>query len=109
TLDPNILGNFGNESFLPNTSKSGPQRIRCGLAEKQNQIRTLDDWDRIRYKRTVNGDVLIYNGHSFTRRATYEGHIYWPCAQIRVRCGVYMITSVDKPTQVAIIGVHNHN
>ncbi|KAH8340914.1 hypothetical protein KR059_009559, partial [Drosophila kikkawai] len=107
-LDPSILGDYGNESFLPKTMGSGRQRIRCGLATKQKCLRTLDDWDRIRYERTRTGDVLIYNGNRYRRQANYEDNIYWSCVKKRMNCNVYMITHKDKPTYVAISGVHNH-
>ncbi|KAH8346110.1 hypothetical protein KR067_005309, partial [Drosophila pandora] len=107
-VDPSILGDFGNESFLPKTRGTVRQKIRCGLAEDQKCMRTLDDWDRIRYERTVTGDVLIYDGQRYMRRANYGDNIYWVCAKKRLNCKVYMITHKNKPTLVAISGVHNH-
>ncbi|KAH8264247.1 hypothetical protein KR038_005194, partial [Drosophila bunnanda] len=107
-LDPSILGEYGNESFLPKTQGSGRQRIRCGVATNSKCVRTLDDWDRIRYERTRSGDVLIYDGNRYRRQGNYEENIYWSCVKKRMNCNVYMITHKDKPTYVAISGVHNH-
>ncbi|KAH8374978.1 hypothetical protein KR200_010110, partial [Drosophila serrata] len=107
-LDPSILGDYGNESFLPKTKGSGKQRIRCGLATNSKCVRTLDDWDRIRYERTRTGDVLIYDRNRYRRQGNYEDNIYWSCVNKRFNCPVYMITHKDKPTYVAISGVHNH-
>nr|XP_036672574.1 modifier of mdg4-like isoform X10 [Drosophila suzukii] len=107
-LNPSILADFGNESFLPKTRGSGRQKVRCGLAPEQKCVRTLDDWDRVRYERTSGGDVLIYDGDRYQRRASYDDILYWTCAKKRLNCGVYMITHKNKPTYVAISGVHNH-
>ncbi|KAH8407907.1 hypothetical protein KR222_000129 [Zaprionus bogoriensis] len=107
-LDPNILGDYGNESFLPKSRGSGPQAIRCGLSASRKLTRTLDDWDRVRYERTSSGVVLIYDGQRFMRRGAYGDTIYWACVKKRMHCSVYMITNKHKPTQVAISGVHNH-
>ncbi|KRF78275.1 modifier of mdg4 isoform X13 [Drosophila virilis] len=107
-LDPNNLGDYGNESFLPKSRGIVPQSIRCGLSAKRSCTRTLDDWDRVRYMRTLGGDVLIYDGQRFTRRGAYEDTIYWMCSRKRLNCKVYMITNRNKPTYVAISGVHNH-
>ncbi|KAH8357155.1 hypothetical protein KR084_004452, partial [Drosophila pseudotakahashii] len=107
-VNPSILADFGNESFLPKTQGAGRQNIRSGLATEQKSVRTLDDWDRIRYERTSGGDVLIYDGERYQRRATYDDNIYWACAKKRMNCNVYMITHKNKPTSVAISGVHNH-
>ncbi|XP_017056936.1 modifier of mdg4-like isoform X11 [Drosophila ficusphila] len=103
-----ILADYGNESFLPKTRGNQPQRIRCGLAPEQQCVRTLDDWDRIRYERTSSGDILHYDGERYQRRANYDDNIYWACAKKRMNCNVYMITHKNKPTNVAISGVHNH-
>ncbi|XP_064550538.1 modifier of mdg4 isoform X13 [Drosophila montana] len=107
-LDPNNLGDYGNESFLPKSRGIVPQSIRCGLSAKRTCTRTLDDWDRVRYVRTLAGDVLIYDGQRFTRRGAYGDTIYWVCSRKRLNCKVYMITNRNKPTYVAISGVHNH-
>ncbi|XP_039494912.1 modifier of mdg4-like isoform X11 [Drosophila santomea] len=107
-LDPRNLADFGNESFLPKTHGTRPQNVRCGLASEQKCVRTLDDWDRIRYDRTKSGDVLLYDGYRYDRRANYNDIIYWWCAKKRLNCNVYMITHKTKPTYVAISGVHNH-
>ncbi|KAH8369081.1 hypothetical protein KR009_000165 [Drosophila setifemur] len=107
-IGSSILGDYGNESFLPQTRGSGGQRIRCGLASKQKCARTLDDWDRVRYERTIQGDCLIYDGQRYTRRANYNDNIYWTCVKKRMGCNAYMITHKNKPTNVAISGVHNH-
>ncbi|XP_034137635.1 modifier of mdg4-like isoform X12 [Drosophila guanche] len=105
-LDPNVLGSYGNESFLPKSSGSGPQAVRCGLATKQKCVRTLDDWDRVRYERTKGGVTLIYDGQRYTRRAIYAENIYWSCS--KKQCRALMITSKKKATYVGISGVHNH-
>ncbi|XP_034485534.1 modifier of mdg4-like isoform X14 [Drosophila innubila] len=107
-LNPNNLGDYGNESFLPKTAGKGPQTIRIGLAGKQKLTRTLDDWDRVHYELTANGDVLVYEGQRFSRGGTYGENIYWVCKKKRLQCNVYMITNKNKPTYVAISGVHNH-
>nr|AAC17459.1 doom [Drosophila melanogaster] len=107
-LNPSNLADFGNESFLPKTKGKRPQNVRCGLAPDQKCVRTLDDWDRIRYDRTRSGDVLVYDGYRYDRRANYNDIIYWGCAKKRLSCNVYMITHKNKPTYVAISGVHNH-
>ncbi|KAH8310389.1 hypothetical protein KR044_001050 [Drosophila immigrans] len=107
-LNPNNLGDYGNESFLPKSRGSGPQRVRVGLSRKQKCARTLDDWDRVRYERTANGDVLIYENQRFVRRGTYGETVFWSCDKRRSQCGAYMITNQTKPTYVAISGVHNH-
>ncbi|XP_030374920.1 modifier of mdg4-like isoform X12 [Scaptodrosophila lebanonensis] len=107
-IDPHVLGDFGNESFLPKLSSTRAQNVRCGLARTQSNTRTLDDWDRVRFERTARGDILVYNGHRFMRRATYDDNIYWSCCKKRLQCNVYMITHKTKPTYVAISGVHNH-
>ncbi|XP_052858421.1 modifier of mdg4-like isoform X9 [Drosophila gunungcola] len=107
-LDPSILADYGNESFLPKSRGARRQQIRCGLSNQQKCVRTLDDWDRIRYERTNGGDVLIYDGDRYLRQANYDDNIYWSCAKKRLNCNVYMITHKNKPTNVAISGVHNH-
>ncbi|XP_017846809.1 modifier of mdg4 isoform X11 [Drosophila busckii] len=107
-LDPQILGDYGNESFLPKPRCPKPQSIRCGIAAKQKNARTLDDWDRVRYQHTAAGVNLLYNGQRFIRRGHYNDTIYWMCKKHRSQCNVYMITSKNKPTHVAISGVHNH-
>uniref|UniRef100_B3P022 GG16503 n=1 Tax=Drosophila erecta TaxID=7220 RepID=B3P022_DROER len=107
-LDPSNLADFGNESFLPKTQGTRPQNVRCGLASEQKCVRTLDDWDRIRYDRTKSGDILLYDGYRYDRRASYNDIMYWGCAKKRLNCNVYMITHKNKPTYVAISGVHNH-
>ncbi|KAH8358662.1 hypothetical protein KR093_001658 [Drosophila rubida] len=107
-LNPYNLGDYGNESFLPRSRGSGPQKIRVGLSLKQKCARTLDDWDRVRYERTWKGDVLIYENHRFSRRGTYGDTVFWSCNNRRPHCAAYMITNQKKPTYVAISGVHNH-
>lgn len=103
-----MLGDYGNESFLPKSRGSGPQAIRCGLSANRKFTRTLDDWDRVRYERTASGIVLVYDGQRLTRRGAYGDTIYWVCIKKRLHCNVYMLTNKNKPTYVAISGVHNH-
>ncbi|XP_017846817.1 modifier of mdg4 isoform X18 [Drosophila busckii] len=82
-LDPQILGDYGNESFLPKPRCPKPQSIRCGIAAKQKNARTLDDWDRVRYQHTAAGVNLLYNGQRFIRRGHYNDTIYWMCKKHR--------------------------
>ncbi|XP_060650278.1 modifier of mdg4-like isoform X11 [Drosophila nasuta] len=107
-LNPNNLADYGNESFLPKFRGRRTQNVRVGLAVKQKCARTLDDWDRVRYERTANGDVLIYENQRFTRSGIYGDTLFWNCTKRRSQCAAYMITNQKKPTYVAISGVHNH-
>ncbi|XP_033244383.1 modifier of mdg4-like isoform X1 [Drosophila miranda] len=105
-LNSAILSLFGDEGFLPTTLGSGPLTMRYRLSEKRKCARTLDDWDLVRFERTCDGDILIYNGKQYMYYASYQDNIYWACCTSQ--CMANMITHRTKPYCVALWGAHNH-